>query len=344
MSTEDASSEGALRRLAGRQHGVVTRHQLRSVGASRGRIEHLVSTAGGGCPDPGSSSSLVPRRGASAGLPRGRGSRPRCGALAWLRGVALGSPHLPPVSAARARRARWQGSEGSPPGHPALHTRPPSETRCRAPRNPSHVTGADALRSVRRPPTRTTGESTRRRMGCPSGPSRPPLRMPRPAERARSGPGCDDAAAPGGTGIRLRPAGEQPRAAVPAAPSRRWTEPMDYQVVLGGEERIARVDAVDREAMLVVQIDGDRHHTALLDVQRDQRQDAALRASGGRWSVSPRTTSGTTRMGLWPGPIRSARGAQHLARRPDSPTSSNWLDFGGQEHAVLQPVRRVGTG
>ncbi|HEY6533551.1 MAG TPA: DUF559 domain-containing protein [Acidimicrobiales bacterium] len=58
---------------------------------------------------------------------------------------------------------------------------------------------------------------------------------------------------------------------------------MDYQVVLGGDERIARVDALDREALLVVQVDGDRHHTALLDVQRDERQDAALRSLG--WTV-----------------------------------------------------------
>jgi very-short-patch-repair endonuclease len=54
-------------------------------------------------------------------------------------------------------------------------------------------------------------------------------------------------------------------------------------VELGGDERIARVDAADRDAALVVQVDGDRHHTALLDVQRDQRQDAALRALG--WTV-----------------------------------------------------------
>jgi hypothetical protein len=59
--------------------------------------------------------------------------------------------------------------------------------------------------------------------------------------------------------------------------------PMSYQVELGGDERIARVDAADRDAALVVQVDGDRHHTALLDVQRDQRQDAALRALG--WTV-----------------------------------------------------------
>jgi hypothetical protein len=60
-------------------------------------------------------------------------------------------------------------------------------------------------------------------------------------------------------------------------------EPMEYQVVLGGDDRIARVDAVDRKALLVVQVDSDRHHSALLDCEHDERQDAALRSLG--WTV-----------------------------------------------------------
>jgi very-short-patch-repair endonuclease len=59
--------------------------------------------------------------------------------------------------------------------------------------------------------------------------------------------------------------------------------PMEYQVDLGGRSWVARVDAVDRAARLVVQIDSPRHHSSLSDRRHDGRQDAALRSLG--WTV-----------------------------------------------------------
>lgn len=55
---------------------------------------------------------------------------------------------------------------------------------------------------------------------------------------------------------------------------------MERQVHVGGESWLGRVDFYDREARLVVQIDSERHHSALIDKEADQRQTAALRASG----------------------------------------------------------------
>jgi very-short-patch-repair endonuclease len=59
--------------------------------------------------------------------------------------------------------------------------------------------------------------------------------------------------------------------------------PMEYQVDLGGHAWVARVDAVDRAARLVVQIDSHRHHSSLSDRRHDEQQDAALRSLG--WTV-----------------------------------------------------------
>ncbi len=60
-------------------------------------------------------------------------------------------------------------------------------------------------------------------------------------------------------------------------------QPLEHQVDLGGEVWVARVDAVDREARLIVQIDGDRYHTALLDRRHDAQQDEALSSLG--WTI-----------------------------------------------------------
>lgn len=84
--------------------------------------------------------------------------------------------------------------------------------------------------------------------------------------------------------------------------------PMEYQVDLGGESWVARVDAVDRRARVVVQIDSDRHHTSLLDRRHDEQQDAALRALG--WTVIRITESDLRRRPSWVASIvRTARSA-----------------------------------
>lgn len=57
--------------------------------------------------------------------------------------------------------------------------------------------------------------------------------------------------------------------------------PFERLVIMGDEQGIIReVDAYDREAALVVEVDSIRFHSAPTDVARDQSQDARLRAIG----------------------------------------------------------------
>jgi hypothetical protein len=89
--------------------------------------------------------------------------------------------------------------------------------------------------------------------------------------------------------------------------------PMEYQVDLGGEGWVARVDAVDRTARLVVQIDSDRFHSSFLDRQHDELQDVALRALG--WTVIRITESDLRRRPSWvAATVRAARSGRALAQ------------------------------
>lgn len=54
----------------------------------------------------------------------------------------------------------------------------------------------------------------------------------------------------------------------------------DRQVEVGGEAWTGRVDFLYRPQRLVIEIDSDIHHTAKLDVESDRRRDETLRAGG----------------------------------------------------------------
>jgi very-short-patch-repair endonuclease len=56
--------------------------------------------------------------------------------------------------------------------------------------------------------------------------------------------------------------------------------PMDRQVDVGGEEWLGRIDFIDRDAKLIVQIDSERYHEALIDKAADAAQTAALDEAG----------------------------------------------------------------
>ena len=59
--------------------------------------------------------------------------------------------------------------------------------------------------------------------------------------------------------------------------------PFDRQVELYDDQGlIGRVDAVDRDARLIVELDSARYHTALTDRESDQRRDRRLTAAGYR--------------------------------------------------------------
>jgi very-short-patch-repair endonuclease len=56
--------------------------------------------------------------------------------------------------------------------------------------------------------------------------------------------------------------------------------PMERQVHVGGDTWLGRVDFYDRAARLIVQIDSERYHAALVDREADEAQTAALKAAG----------------------------------------------------------------
>ena len=56
----------------------------------------------------------------------------------------------------------------------------------------------------------------------------------------------------------------------------------EFEVNLGGERWIGRVDAVFRQARLVVELDSRRHHSSLLDQEADAIRDAELVRAGWR--------------------------------------------------------------
>jgi very-short-patch-repair endonuclease len=88
--------------------------------------------------------------------------------------------------------------------------------------------------------------------------------------------------------------------------------PMEYQVDVGGDQWIARVDALDRKAKLIVQIDSERHHSSLLDRRKDEQQDTALRALG--WTVVRITEADLVRRPAWVATIvRAARSVASAA-------------------------------
>jgi very-short-patch-repair endonuclease len=55
---------------------------------------------------------------------------------------------------------------------------------------------------------------------------------------------------------------------------------MDRQVDVGGEDWLGRVDFIDRKARVIVQIDSERYHEALIDKASDDAQTATLRRAG----------------------------------------------------------------
>ena len=115
--------------------------------------------------------------------------------------------------------------------------------------------------------------------------------------------------------------------------------PMEYQVDLGGEEWIARVDAVDRQAKVVVQIDSDRFHTSLLDRRHDEQQDAALRALG--WTVIRITETDLRRRPAWViAIVRTARsGLAAPAAQAEPVHDPNWWGTAAPGANHSPPVR-----
>ena len=64
--------------------------------------------------------------------------------------------------------------------------------------------------------------------------------------------------------------------------------PLERQVNVGGHEWIGRVDFLDRELRLVVEVDSHLHHSSPLDRRADQARDEALRRAG--WAEVVRIT------------------------------------------------------
>jgi very-short-patch-repair endonuclease len=56
--------------------------------------------------------------------------------------------------------------------------------------------------------------------------------------------------------------------------------PLVRQREVGGDDWVGRVDYLDPDRRLIVEIDSDAHHTSLLDQAADARRDGALRRAG----------------------------------------------------------------
>ena len=56
--------------------------------------------------------------------------------------------------------------------------------------------------------------------------------------------------------------------------------PMVRQIDVGGDRWLGRIDFLDRDAKLIVQIDSDRYHGSLIDKAADKAQTAALEGAG----------------------------------------------------------------
>ncbi len=87
--------------------------------------------------------------------------------------------------------------------------------------------------------------------------------------------------------------------------------PMERQAELGDDAWIGRVDFVDRDAKVVVEIDSELHHSSISDRLADDRRRTALEASG--WLVIR-----ITQHELWHDPRavqRRVRSARKLAGR-----------------------------
>ena len=89
--------------------------------------------------------------------------------------------------------------------------------------------------------------------------------------------------------------------------------PLERQIEVGGHEWIGRVDFLDRELRIVVEVDSDLHHTSPLDRAHDLRRDEALVAAG--WNEVVRVSEDE----VWRHPhvaIEKVRDARARARRP----------------------------
>lgn len=87
--------------------------------------------------------------------------------------------------------------------------------------------------------------------------------------------------------------------------------PLERQVDVGGHDWVGRVDYVDRELRILVEIDSDVHHTSLLDRAHDAHRDEQLRAAG--WREIVRITEDE----VWRRPqegLARLRDARHRAR------------------------------
>lgn len=81
-------------------------------------------------------------------------------------------------------------------------------------------------------------------------------------------------------GPAYRPAGSGQERRFEQILVRHGEPPMRRQVDVGGEEWTGRVDYVDPDLPLIVEVQSERHHTALVDRAADARRLAALRAAG----------------------------------------------------------------
>lgn len=274
--------KGQARALAERQHGVVSRDQVRCTGGTREAMRNWVRSGEWAVVTPhvlrlvGTPATFA-QRSMAAVLDAGEGSVVSHEAAALLWG-------LPGFSRSGLHISRRRGTSGRRAGMGVLH-----EPRCLPMRHQTMLDGVPVTTMARtifdlagqvhpRRVERALDNALAMKLVDLDALRRVTIELSRHGRQ--------------GTTLMRRLLSERGAAYIPPASGLEalffavlvaaGIEPPDCQVDLGGEAWIGRVDYVYRRAKLVIEVDSDRHHSSKLDIEADARRDAALRAAGFR--------------------------------------------------------------
>lgn len=276
----DGELEKALRELAGRQHGLVSRRQARRLGASRKALARRLRGPGWEPAGPqvlrlsGAPTTWTQRCMAAAleAGPEAAISREAAATLWALPGFKQGPVHVTKPTRTTSRPGslgRTHESRYFPPHHHTLVGNVPVTTVAR-----TVFDLAGCLHPLRA--ERTLDNALARNLVDLTALRAMAIEL---FEHGRTGSALmrrllDD------RGVGYIPPASGLEARFLSVVVGAGLEVPERQVNLGGGAWEGRVDFYYRLQRLVVEIDSDLHHTSKLDVEADARRDAALRAAG----------------------------------------------------------------
>ena len=269
-----------MRELAGRQHGVVSRRQIRALASTRSALRSRLRSSGWEEPTPnvvrlaGSSHSFAQRCMAAVldVAPEVFVARTTAAALWELPGFTPGTVHVTRSTDASSRTsdlATVHESRYLPAHHTAVQDGIPITT---VPRTLFDLAGC--LHPGRT--ERAVDNALRHRFADLEDLRRVTIEL---LARGRTGSKLMRALLEA-RGVGYIPTASGLEASFLALLVAAGLELPEGQVDLGGEAWIGRVDFYYRHLRLVIEIDSDLYHTAKLDAESDERRDIALGAAG----------------------------------------------------------------